>query len=76
MAENEDDNILYALLDKGGQGMKNNGLLGVFTTRKMALQSVNWDDWYPIIEIKLNVFYKDGWENHFMDFELKNLKSK
>lgn len=69
-----DSNFLYALFDKGGQGIRNSGLLGVFTSKKKASKSVNGDGWYSIIKIKLNVFYKDGWENHFMDF--KNEKNK
>ena len=59
-AEIEAKLSVFAISDIGGQGMKDNGLLGVFDTREKALESVNGDTWYPIKEIKLNVLNPKG----------------
>jgi hypothetical protein len=50
---------LYALFDSGGQGMKDNGLLGVYTTKEEA-EKVRGNSWYSIIEFDANKIYADG----------------
>lgn len=50
---------LYALFDSGGQGMKDNGLLGVYTTKEEA-EKIRGNNWYSIIEFDSNKIYADG----------------
>jgi hypothetical protein len=51
---------LYVVFDIGGQGMRDNGALGVFDEKEKALKSVGNDSWYPIVEIDSNTIYPDG----------------
>lgn len=53
--------ILYALYDCGGQGMRDNGLLGVFTSLEKA-KEVKGDNWYAIYEFESDKEYPEGVE--------------
>ncbi|QXN68057.1 hypothetical protein [Microcystis phage Mae-Yong924-2] len=54
------EQIIYAVYDIGGQGMRDKGLLGIFDSYEKALSSVNGDTWHPIKKIELNKLYSNG----------------
>lgn len=50
---------LYVMFDSGGQGMSDNGLLGVYSTKEEA-EKVRGNSWYSIFEVDANKFYGKG----------------
>ncbi len=53
---------LYALYDCGGQGMRDNGLLGVFTSLEKAKKEAKGNNLYAIFEFESDKEYPEGVE--------------
>ncbi len=50
---------LYAVFDCGLQGMKDNGLLGVFTTKEAA-DIVKGNKWMLVVSFEVDKLYENG----------------
>ena len=51
--------FVYILIDAPSQGMRDNGVMGVYTTLELA-EKAKGDRWISIVKIELNVTYDDG----------------
>ncbi len=51
--------FIYILIDAPSQGMRDNGVMGVYTTLELA-EKAKGDRWISIVKIDLNVFYNEG----------------
>ena len=51
--------FVYILIDAPSQGMRDNGVMGVYTTLELA-EKAKGDRWISIVKIELNVFYDEG----------------
>ncbi len=50
---------VWAVFDGGAQGMKDNGLLGIFSTAELAKEAIG-DNWWAKRRAKLNTLYLVG----------------
>lgn len=53
---------IYILIDAPSQGMLNNGIMGAFTTNKLA-EKAKGNRIASIVKIELNIFYNEGISN-------------
>ena len=51
--------FVYILIDAPSQGMRDNGVMGVYTTLELA-EKAKGDRWISIVKIELDVCYNEG----------------
>ncbi len=54
-----ENTTVYCVYDCGGQGMRDNGLMGVFDNEKKVKEVIG-DRWLTTTKVKINVLYEDG----------------